>query len=79
MITTRAKLVCTDTTAHSWSATAKTYRFEVRYDPSLPEDVGFATATPTGHLEMLVDAGVEFELGASFYLDITQVEEPANV
>ncbi len=76
MTTTRAKFVCVARTEHAWSDRARTYRFEARYDTSIPEDRRFATATPTGHLEVLVDApGVQYEVGGSYYLDITKAEE----
>lgn len=73
---TRAKFQCVTETKHAWNDQAKTYRLEARYDPNLPEDQRFAKATPTGHLEVLVDnPDVQLEVGAHYYLDITKAEE----
>lgn len=73
---TRAKFQCQSETRHSWSAEAKTFKFQAMYDPDLPEDQRFAKATPSGTLEILVDnPAVQYELGAYYYLDITRVED----
>lgn len=54
----------------------KTLRFEPRYDTSIPEDMRFQKATPWGSLEMIIDNPValaQFELGKTYYLDMTPV------
>lgn len=78
----RGKFTLTAITSTSWSPTApvtKTLKFSTTYDPTIPEDVRFSKATPTGHLEMVVDnpaALEQFELGRAYYLDFTPVPEP---
>ncbi len=51
--------------------------FEPRYDQSIPEDVRFLIATPTGRIEMRVDnpkALDYFKLNKYYYFDATEVE-----
>jgi hypothetical protein len=55
-----------------WS---RTYRFQAIYDPSIPEDARYATATPSGELRIHVDnPAVSFEPGKAYYLDFTPAE-----
>ncbi|HEX3649578.1 MAG TPA: hypothetical protein VHV49_14225 [Pseudonocardiaceae bacterium] len=70
----RAKFQCQSETRHAYNDEARTFRFQAMYDPSLPEDQRFAKATPTGHLEILVDnPAAQYEVGAFYYLDFTKV------
>jgi hypothetical protein len=49
---------------------------EPRYDPDLPEDQRYMSATPSGKVELRVDnpaALAEFAVGQAFYLDFTPV------
>lgn len=60
-----------------WNPNAKVLVFAASYDSSIPEDVKFAQATPSGRLEMQVDnpaALAKFELGKYYYLDFNPVE-----
>ena len=55
----------------------KTVILEPRYDTTIPEDVRFLTATPTGRMEMRIENPVALEQfipGKSFYVDFTPVE-----
>ena len=50
------------------------------YDDGIPENQRFAKATLTGHLTMSVDnpsALEQFQVGKSYYLDLTPVDPPA--
>lgn len=52
----------------------KTVFLEPRYDQSIPEDVRFMQATPSGRMEMQIEnptALAEFVPGTSFYVDFT--------
>lgn len=72
----RAKLQLTSTTNHAWGAT--TLRFETRYDDSIPEDQRFQKATPSGHIELMIDNPVAvefFSLGGSYYVDFSMAEK----
>ena len=40
---------------HYWSVEYYTFKFHPQYDQSLPEDLRFSKATPTGSFEMSVD------------------------
>ncbi len=57
-----------------------TFVFTPQYDPSLPEDRRFATATPCGELRMSVDNPpvAEFlaqQLGQQFLIEMRPVDE----
>jgi hypothetical protein len=82
-VTTRAKFRCTGYTTTRWGAQADpthAYEFQAMYDPDQPEDERFAKATPTGSLKFVVDnPSVSFEPGASYYIDITPVDDPPAV
>lgn len=70
----RAKLQLTEITEHSWNPSARTLKFEARYDTSTPEDLRFSKATPSAALEMQVDnpaALEQFKLGEDYYVDFT--------
>lgn len=71
-MTVRAKLQLQSVTQHAWSADAKTLKFGVQYDASIPEDQKFCKATPSGSIEIQVDnpaAVAQFELGKFYYVD----------
>lgn len=74
----RAKFTLTEIHNFSWSDNSKNFVFTPQYDPSIPEDVRFAKASPTGKFEMRVDnpAAIEqLKLGQAYYVDFT----PADV
>jgi hypothetical protein len=57
-------------------AAYKTVVLEPRYDQTIPEDVRFLLATPSGRMEMRIDnpsALAQFVVGSSFYADFTPV------
>ena len=76
----RAKFKVTEIVQQAWAGEGRgKVVLEPQYDPSIPEDQRFATATPSGRLEMQIDnpsAFAALPLGKTFYLDITPVEEP---
>jgi hypothetical protein len=75
MTTTRAKFTCQSETKHAWNPAVRGFKFSAAYDPDIPEDQRYAKATPTGNLEITVDnPNVNFEIGKSYYLDITPVD-----
>lgn len=54
----------------------KVYVFTAEYDSKIPEDKGFAKATPNGRLEMTIDsvhAQAFFKLGETYYFDASAV------
>lgn len=56
---------------------AKTVKLQCSYDTTIPEDQRFYDATPTGHIEMVVNNPVALEqltIGKSFYVDFTPCE-----
>ena len=56
----------------------QTVVLEPRYDQTIPEDVRFLTATPSGRMEMRIEnpaALEQFVPGTSFYVDFTKAEE----
>ena len=58
-------------------ASYKTVILEPRYDQTIPEDVRFLLATPSGRMEMRIDnpkALEQFIPGKSFYVDFTEVK-----
>lgn len=71
--TTRAKFRCQSVESFSAAPEGqRAYRFTAEYDASLPEDRRYARYTPSGELRIVVtNPAVSFELGASYYLDIT--------
>lgn len=80
-MTVRAKLHLKSETTYEWGG--KKLAFETRYDPSIPEDVRFQKATPTGEIHMHIDnplALSQFELGKDYYVDFSPVPavEPAK-
>ncbi|PXW23424.1 hypothetical protein [Paraburkholderia caballeronis] len=82
-MTVRAKFRLSDITEHHWpwsKTPAKTLKFTADYDPSIPEDQRFQEATPQGNFEMLCTNPValaQFELGKSYYFDITLAPDSA--
>lgn len=69
-MTVRAKLHLKSMTTHEWGG--KTLRFETRYDDTIPEDLRFQKATPSGHVELQIDnpaALEQFALGEDYYVD----------
>lgn len=74
----RAKFRLDTISQHNWStANARTLKFSAQYDTSIPEDQRFQEATPNGTFEMLCTnpaANAQFELGKSYYFDITPAD-----
>lgn len=76
-MTVRAKFQLQSATQHSWHPNAKTLKFSAVYDTRIPEDQRFQEATPSGTFEMLCTnpaALEQFELGESYYFDITPAD-----
>ena len=52
--------------------------FECQYDQTIPEDMKFQKATPSGHIKMTVDNPAAVEQfkrpGATYYVDFNLVE-----
>ncbi len=74
-MTIRAKLQVTAITSHVYTG-GKTIRLSACYDQSTPEDQRFCEATPSGHLEMLIDNPAVLsmlELGQYFYIALIPV------
>ncbi|MBI4458068.1 hypothetical protein HY633_03845 [Candidatus Uhrbacteria bacterium] len=60
----------------TYEGSAKTLKFDTRYDDNIPEDQRFQKCTPTGHAEFLIDnpaALTQFEVGGDFYVDFNPV------
>jgi hypothetical protein len=75
----RAKLKLVEITALSWGS-AKRLKFQAEYDSSIPEDIRFAKASPSGHFEILIDnpeALEKFQIGKSYYVDASPVPDAA--
>ncbi len=77
----RAKFTVTQIVETRFGATPeqayKTVILEPRYDQSIPEDVRFLVATPSGRMEMRIEnpaALEQFVPGKSFYVDFTPAE-----
>ncbi len=85
----RAKFMLTEVTESGYSYTdkdgnrvlaknpGKRLVFSPKYDPAIPEDQRFATATPSGRFEMHVDnpaALVQFEIGQQYYIDFNPAD-----
>lgn len=77
----RAKFQVTAITEFAWSAVHKEVTFAPRYDASIPEAQRCVSETPTGKLVMIInspEALEQFQVGRTFYLDFTPVEEAVN-
>lgn len=74
----RGKFTVVERTKFTWSPTMERVVFSAEYDTAnIPEDQRYATATPSGRIEMNVDspgALAQFTLGQKFYVDFTPVE-----
>ena len=80
-MTVRAKFTVTQIIETRFGPTPeaayKTAILEPRYDQSIPEDVRFLIATPSGKMEMRIEnplALAQFIPGKAFYVDFTPVE-----
>lgn len=70
----RSKMQLIEITDTLWGA--KRLKFLAIYDPSIPEDQKFQTATPTASAEYLIDnpeALAQFTLGGYYYVDFSLV------
>jgi hypothetical protein len=87
-MTVRAKVRLTESTELAWAYPgsraglgARKLRFDCQYDDSIPEDMRFQKATPSGHIELLVEnpaALAQMKLGHYYYVDFNMVaaDEP---
>ncbi len=74
-MTIRCKMTLENVFANSYGGAKAIFRCS--YDPSLPEDVAFTKATPSGTAEFIIDnpkAAEQLVIGQSYYFDITPVE-----
>jgi hypothetical protein len=74
-MTVRAKFVVSSITKTAYPGT--TIKLTPQYEASIPEDVRFSKATPSGELTMFIDnprAEEFFVMGQAYYLDITAVD-----
>jgi hypothetical protein len=72
----RAKFKVSEVRQHAWHPTGRTIVLEPQYDSSIEEDRRYATATPSGRIEMFVDntkAIAALTIGTFFYIDFTPV------
>ena len=78
MVRAKFKVQEVRTTQHTTTYSQTEIVLRPEYDEKVcQEDVGFAKATPTGELKMVVDnpkALAELTIGRKFYLDFTPVE-----
>lgn len=75
--TVRAKMKVTALTTHAWSPLAVSVRLEAQYSPEVPEDQRYAKATPSGHIEMVIDnppVAEFFKLGRTVYVDFSDAD-----
>ena len=71
----RCKMQLVEVADLAWSG-SKRFRFAANYDHTIPEDVRFAKASPSGSFEIHVDNEAvfpHFTLGAYYYFDMTAV------
>ncbi|MDR3473305.1 MAG: hypothetical protein P4M09_16725 [Devosia sp.] len=74
----RCKMTLENVFAQSWGGAKAIFR--CTYDQKIAEDVSFQKATPSGHAEFVVDnprAAEQLIVGKSYYVDFTQVPDPA--
>lgn len=70
----RAKLRLTDITDFG-STVSKRVRFACVYDATIPDDLRFQKATPSGSVELYIDNQAALErlkVGSSYYVDFTE-------
>lgn len=70
----RAKFTVTAITQYQYG---KKVELQPQYDTSIPEDVRFSKATPSGNFSMMIDnpvAADQLTLGKAFYIDLTPAE-----
>jgi len=71
----RCKMTLHAVVGNTWGTGVKAF-FHTQYDPSIAEDVAFTKATPTGHIEMVVDnpaAIKQLVEGQAYYVDFSPV------
>ncbi len=59
----------------------KEFEFNTSYDKSIPEDVQFSLATPSGSMKVNIDNPAVLEWlkdGKSYYIDIIPIEDAAK-
>ena len=74
-MTVRAKLELVEKNEKTWATELK---FEARYDDTIPEDLRFEEATPTGTIVMQVTnkkALEQFRVGSHYYVDFNIAED----
>lgn len=76
----RAKFVLTSVVTTEWSPTSSTkeYNFSAQYDSTIPEDVRFQKASPSGAFKITIDNPIAQDFfagktGKAFYLDMVDV------
>ena len=70
----RAKFMVTAITERAWGG--KELELSCQYDQSIPEDLRFQKATPSGSIRMQIDnpaALEQFKLGETYYADFSPV------
>lgn len=73
---TRAKFKCVKMSVTDYNKTTKEYEFQAVCADEVPENERYHKYTPSGKLSIWVDnEAVKFELGKSYYLDITEAHE----
>lgn len=77
----RCKFLLQVTETLDWGrgSTQKKFKFNTVYDKTIPEDVEFCKATPSGSMEVVIDnPNVTDKLipGKSYYIDIVEIPEP---
>lgn len=74
--TARCKFVVGDVTHHPYGG--RTVKLSTQYDQTVPEDVAFTKATPSGEMSVRIDNPAVLDIfvpGAAVYIDITPVVE----
>lgn len=74
----RAKMKVSElrTVDYGGGMTQKKIILTAQYDQKVAEDVSFCKATPTGHIEMVIDNPVALDrmpVGTYFYVDFTPI------
>lgn len=73
----RAKFVLTAVEGYAHNTDRK-MTFSPQYDPSIPEDIAFSKATPSGSLTFYCTnpaANAQLEIGKAYYLDLSPVPD----
>lgn len=79
-MTIRCKMKCSHVTTVDYGHPygSKEYTFRAEYDSTIPEDVRFAKASPSGEFKIFIDnpsAQAAFVPGKFYYFDAIAVDE----